>query len=253
MHVRSRSTRRWWGVGTLLLALLALLSAARCVLTMIYLGFEFRAELNPIRTPASYYVFIEGGSAPFTSAAVALAVAALAVLVGMTWAGAHVSGRPSVLFGVWSLCLVLAAMFPTDNSPDITSFSGWVHQFAGAGILLLLSFAGLAAAPRLAESPGWEPVVGIVRVLSICAGVLTAMYLVFRVVEFAPDLFAAIGIVDVGGALQRASMGFQIGVVVALAWHLMRVSWQSLRTVAPEPAHAGETPAIRLGEPPATC
>ena len=253
MQARSRSARRWWGVGTLLLAVLALLSAARCVITMIYLGFEFRAELNPIRTPASYYVFVEGGSAPFTSAAVALAVAALAVLVGMTWAGVHLSGRPTVLFGVWSLCLVLAAMFPTDNSADITSFSGWVHQFAGAGILLLLSFAGLAAAPRLAESPSWAPVVGIVRLLSIGAGVLTAMYLAFRIVQFAPAVFAVIGIVDVGGALQRASMGFQIGVVMALAWHLMLLSWQSLRAVAPEPAHAGDTAAIRLSEPPATC
>jgi hypothetical protein len=251
VRVESRPARRWWGVGTLLLAVLALLSAARCVITMIYLGFEFRVELNPIRVPASYYVFIEGGSAPFTSAAIALAVAALAVLAGMTWAGAHMSGRPTVLFGVWSLCLILAAVFPTDNGADITSFSGWVHQFAGAGILLLLSFAGLAAAPRLAETPAWEPIVGIVRVLSIGAGVLTAMYLAFRIVQLAPDAFASIGIVDVGGALQRASMAFQIGVVVALAWHLLRVSLQALRTV-PEPVHAGDAP-MRLGEPPATC
>ncbi|MGI5129264.1 DUF998 domain-containing protein [Pseudonocardia sp. CA-107938] len=241
--VTSRPARRWWGIGTLLLAVLALLSAARCVITMVYLGFAFRAEVNPIRVPASYYVFVEGGSAPFTSAAVALAVAALAVLAGMTWAGAHISGRPTVLLGVWSLCLVLAAIFPTDNSPDITSFSGWVHQFAGAGILLLLSFAGLAAAPRLAETPAWQPVVGVVRVMSVGALVLTATYLAFRVVQLAPDAFAAIGIVDVGGALQRASMAFQIGVVVALAWHLLRLSWQSLRTTAPEPAAVAEPPA----------
>ena len=229
MNEGRRPVRRWWGFGTLLLAVIALLSAARCVITMIYLGFEFSAELNPIRTPASYYVFVDGGSAPFTSAAVALAIAALATLVGLTWAGAHMSGRPTILFSVWSLCLVLAAVFPTDNSPDITSFSGWVHQFAGAGILLLLSFAGLAAAPRLAESPAWQPVVGIVRALSIGAGVLTCLYLASRVVQIAPELTASIGIVDVGGALQRACMAFQIGVVTALAWHLLRVSWLLLR------------------------
>jgi hypothetical protein len=90
-----------------------------------------------------------------------------------------------------------------------------------------------------------------VRVLSIGAGVLTAMYLAFRIVQLAPDAFAEIGVVDVGGALQRASMAFQIGVVVALAWHLLRVSWQVLRAV-PEPVHAGDAP-MRLGEPPATC
>lgn len=253
MHLGSRPARRWWGVGTLLLALLALVCAARCIITMVYLGFEFRAEVNPIRTPASYYVFHEGGSAPFTTAAVALAVGALAVLAGMTWAGADLSGRPTVLFGVWSLCLVLAAMFPTDITAEITSFSGWVHQFAGGGILLLLSFAGLAAAPRLAGSPGWEPVVGIVRLLSIGAGVLTGLYIALRIVQFAPGLFELLGISDVGGALQRASFGFQIGVVTALAWHLMRVSWQMLRAgAAPDPAHAAETP-IRLGETSATC
>ncbi|WP_073458238.1 DUF998 domain-containing protein [Pseudonocardia thermophila] len=251
MHVRTRSARRWWGVGTLLLAVLALLSAARCVITMVYLGFEFSAEVNPIRTPASYYVFVEGGSAPFTSAAVALAVAALAVLVGMTWAGAHMSGRPTVLFSVWSLCLILAAIFPTDNSPDITSFSGWVHQFAGAGILMLLSFAGLAAAAQLAENPAWQPVVPIVRVLSLGAGVLTSLYIASRVIELAPEAFAAIGVVDFGGLLQRASMAFQIGVVMALALHLMRVSWHALRAGSAEPA-APDGP-VRLGDPPATC
>jgi hypothetical protein len=94
----------------------------------------------------------------------------------MARAGVRLADRPTVLFTVWALCLVLAAVFPTDDSPNIETFAGWVHQFAGAGILALLSFAGLAAAPRLAESPPWRPVVGVVRALSVGAAVLAAAH-----------------------------------------------------------------------------
>ncbi len=243
-----RPVQRWWGIGTLLLAVLALLAAGRCAVTMVYLGFEFSAEVNPIATPASYYVYVDGGSAPFTSAAVALAVAMLAVLVGMTWAGVRMTGRPTVLFTVWSICLMLAAMFPTDDSPEIVSFGGWVHQFAGGGILALLSLAGLAAAPRLAESPAWRPVVWIVRVLSVGAALLAVVYLLSRAIEFIPGMeVEPFGITDVDGALQRMVLGFDIGVVTALAVHLARVSWLTLHegtdTWQPEP----KTPSAPLG------
>jgi hypothetical protein len=152
------------------------------------------------------------------------------------------AGRPTVLFAVWALCLVLAAVFPTDDSPQILTFAGWVHQFAGAGILALLSFAGLAAAPRLAESAAWRPVVPTVRLLSIGAAVLAAAYVVGRLDDFVPGLF---GGVDVGGVLQRIVLAFQVAVVTALAVQLVRVSWPAVRsrartaatapTVAPRP------------------
>jgi Protein of unknown function (DUF998) len=141
--------RRWWGVATMVLAVIALLAAARSAFTMVYLGVAFRDEIDPIRTPASYYFYVDGGRGLYTSAAVALAVAALAVLFGMAHAGVRMAGRPTMLFAVWAGCMLLAAIFPTDASPRIETVAGWVHQFAGAGILAMLSFAGLAAAPRL--------------------------------------------------------------------------------------------------------
>jgi Protein of unknown function (DUF998) len=221
--------RRWWGVATLALACVALLAAGRAAVTMIYLGFRFRAELDPIRTPASYYVFLDGGRAPFNTTVVALAIGVLAVLVGMAWAGVRLAGRPTVLFVVWAACLLLAAIFPTDDSPDIETFGGWVHQFAGAGILALLSFAGLAAAPRFGEQPAWQGVVGIVRVLSIGAATLATLYVLTRIAQMVPALFALIGGIDVGGMLQRLVFGFDIAVITALAIHLVRVSWVSVR------------------------
>ena len=229
---------RWWGIATLLLAVLALLAAARASIIMIYLGFAFRAELDPVTAPLSYYVLVDGGEQLFTSAAVAMAVGTLAVLVGMARSGVRMAGRPTVLFAVWALCLVLAAVFPIDDSPRILTFAGWVHQFAGAGILALLSFAGLAAAPRLAESPAWRPVVPTVRVLSIGAAVVAAAYIVGRLDDFVPGLF---GSVDVGGVLQRVVLAFQVAVVSALAVQLVRVSWSAVRSGA---AAGAATPSV---------
>lgn len=221
--------RRWWGFGTLLLAVLALIAAARCAITMVYLGFEFSNQVNPITQPASYYVFADGGAGTmYTTAAVALALGTLAVLFGMIWSGAHLAGGPMVLFSVWASCLLLAAIFPTDNSPDITSFGGWVHQFAGGGILLFLSIAGFAACRRLVESPEWRPVVPTVRILSIGAAILAGAYVASRIVQVIPESAVVFGGVDIGGILQRVAFGFDIAVVTALAVHLVRVSWLRL-------------------------
>lgn len=232
------------GLATLLLAVLALLALARSTVIMVYLGVTYFREVNPISVPLSYYAFVEGGEQLFFSAAVALAVGALAVLVGMARSGVRMAGRPTVLLAVWALCLVLAAVFPADDAPRIMTFGGWVHQFAGAGILALLSFAGLAAAARLAEKPEWKPVVSTVRTLSIAAAVLAAAYVASRLDDVVPGIF---GPVDVGGILQRMVLGFHAAVVAALAVQLVRVSWSALRqraadvpapgapTVAPHP------------------
>src|SRR5690606_9200449 len=70
------------GVATLLLAVLALLAIARSTIIMVYLGVTYFREVDPISVPLSYYAFVDGGEQLFFSAAVALAVGALAVLVG---------------------------------------------------------------------------------------------------------------------------------------------------------------------------
>jgi Protein of unknown function (DUF998) len=212
-------------VATLLLATGALLAACRAAVMMVYLSVVYRDQLNPITTPASYYVYVDGGRAPFETSSILLALGVFGLLIGMAGAGVRMAGRPTVLFGVWACCMLLAAIFPTDDSPDVETFDGWVHQFAGAGILALLSFAGLAAAPRLAESTEWRPVVGIVRLLSIGAALLALTYVATRLDQLSPVLHTF----DIGGFLQRMVFLFDIGVIAALAVHLVRVSWHSLR------------------------
>jgi len=199
---------------------------------MIYLGFAYRDQLNPITRPASYYVYVDGGRAPFETSSILLALGVFGLLIGMAGAGVRMAGRPTALFGIWACCMLLAAIFPTDDSPDIQTIDGLIHQFAGVGILVLLSFAGLAAAPRLAESPAWRPVVGIVRLLSIGAALLATAYVATRLVQLDPLLLALSGGIDIGGILQRLVFGFDIGVIAALAAHLVRVSWNALRSWA---------------------
>jgi len=217
------------GFTPLFLAVLALLALARSTVIMVYLGFTYFREVNPISVPLSYYAFVEGGEQLFFSAAVALAVGALAVLAGMAQSGVRMAGRPTMLLAVWAVCLVLAAVFPADDAPRIETFGGWVHQFAGAGILALLSFAGLAAAARLAERTEWAPVVSTVRTLSIAAAVLAAAYVASRLNDIVPGIY---GPVDVGGILQRMVLGFHVAVVAALAVQLVRVSWPAVRRSA---------------------
>jgi hypothetical protein len=234
---------RWGVIAPLVFAVIALLALARSTIIMIYLGVTHFREVNPISVPLSYYAFVEGGEQLFFSAAAALAVGTLAVLIGMARSGVRMAGRPTVLLAVWTLCLVLAAVFPADDAPQIETFGGWVHQFAGAGILALLSFAGLAAAARLAEKPEWQPVVSTVRTLSIAAAVLAGAYVASRLNDFVPGIY---GPVDVGGILQRMVLGFHVAVVAALAVQLVRVSWPAVwRRAAATPAPAAPTVAPR--------
>ncbi|OLS99316.1 hypothetical protein BJF90_39490 [Pseudonocardia sp. CNS-004] len=234
---------RWGVIAPLVFAVIALLALARSTIIMIYLGVTHFREVNPISVPLSYYAFVEGGEQLFFSAAAALAVGTLAVLIGMARSGVRMAGRPTVLLAVWTLCLVLAAVFPADDAPQIETFGGWVHQFAGAGILALLSFAGLAAAARLAEKPEWQPVVSTVRTLSIAAAVLAGAYVASRLNDLVPGIY---GPVDVGGILQRMVLGFHVAVVAALAVQLVRVSWPAVwRRAAATPAPAAPTIAPR--------
>jgi hypothetical protein len=227
------------GVATLVLALLALLAVARSTVVMIHLGIAFRDEVDPVSAPLSYYVFVDGGGQLFASAAVALALAAVALLVGVARAGVRMTGWPTVLFAIWALSLVLAALFPADESARIETVGGWVHQFAGGGVLLMFSLAGLAAAPRLAESPAWRSAVPTVRVLSVGAAAFAVAYLLSRLDDLVPGIF---GTVDVGGILQRMVLAFDVAVLGALSVHLLRVSWVAVRSGAPAPAGARMTP-----------
>lgn len=219
-----RLGERLLGRGALVLAVVALLVTVGATGTVFYLAVAFHREADVVAAPLSHYVYVKGGIQLVSSASVAFVVGALAVLVGMARTGVRMAGYPTVLFTAWSICLLLAAVFPTDPSPRVETAVGFVHQLAGAGIFALPCFVGLAAAARIAERSEWRSVVGVVRALSVSSAVLAMAYGVGRLDEVVPGMNDLYGGVEVGGILQRAKLILDGAIVAVLAVNLVRVT-----------------------------
>jgi hypothetical protein len=217
------------GLVSLLLAVTALVAAARALFLVVYMAIAFRFDVDPISQPLSMYVFVEGGGEAFDSAALTLAAAMIALLLGMIRAGVRVRGAPAAYFSLWAGCLVLATLFPTDRSPSIETLAGWVHQIAGGGILALLALGGFALLPRLSERPEWRRTVSVVKALSAWTAALAITYVVSRLNDWFPDFFSWTLGFDPGGILQRLALTVDAAVIGALAIHLIRLNWPALR------------------------
>lgn len=217
------------GLVSLLLAVIALVAAVRALFLVVYLAIAFRLDVDPISQPLSMYVFVKGGGETFDSAALTLAAAMIALLLGMIRAGVRMRGAPAAYFSLWAGCLVLATVFPTDQSPSIETVAGWVHQFAGAGILALLALGGFTLLPRLAEQPTWRRTVSVVKALSAWTASLAVVYVVSRLNDWFPEIFTWTLGFDPGGILQRLALSVDAAVIVALAIHLIRLNWPALR------------------------
>jgi hypothetical protein len=217
------------GLVSLALALVALVAAARALGLVIYLAVAFWSDVDPISQPLSMYVFVDGGGPPADSAALTLAAAMIALLLGMSRAGVRLRGKPAVYLSAWAGCLVVATFFPTDRSLAVETVTGWIHQIAGAGFLALLAMGGWALLPRLRESPAWRPTAGVVRALTAGTAGLAVAYVVSRLGDWFPDLVDVTLGFDPGGLLQRLALTADAAVIGALAIHLVRVSWPGLR------------------------
>lgn len=224
--------KRWLGKGTLVLAGIALLVAAGATGTVFYLAVAFHGQVDVIAAPLSHYVYVAGGIELVSIASVAFAVGALAVLVGMARTGVRMVGYPTVLFTGWAICLLVAAIFPTDPSPRVETLVGLVHQIAGAGIFALPCFAGLATAARLAERAEWRSLVGAVRALSVGSAALAMAYGVGRLDEVVVGMNDLYGGVEMGGILQRAKLTIDGATLAVLAVNLVRVAGHAVRTGA---------------------
>lgn len=216
------------GLVSLLLAVVALLAAARALFLVVYLAVAYRFDVDPISQPLSMYVFVEGGGEAFDSAAITLAAAMVALLFGMIRAGVRLRGAPAAYFSIWAGCLVLATIFPTDRSIAIETVAGWIHQIAGGGILALLALGGFALAPRLAEAPGWARTAPTVRALSAWTAAIAIVYVVSRLNDWFPELFGWTLGFDPGGILQRLALMVDAAVICVLAVHLIRLTWPAL-------------------------
>jgi Protein of unknown function (DUF998) len=217
------------GLVSLVLALVALVAAARALALVVYLAVAFWSDVDPISQPLSMYVFVDGGGPPADSAALTLAASMAALLVGMARAGVRLRGKPAAYLSAWAGCLVVATVFPTDQSPSIETVAGWIHQIAGAGVLALLALGGWALVPRLRESPAWRPTAGVVRALTAGTAGLAVAYVVSRLGDWFPELVDVTLGFDPGGLLQRLALTADAAVICALAVHLIRVTWPGLR------------------------
>lgn len=218
-----------FGLVSLAFALVALVAAVRALGLVIYLAVAFWSDVDPISQPLSMYVFIDGGGPPADSAALTLAGAMVALLLGMSRAGVPLGGKPAAYLSAWAGCLVVATVFPTDRSPSIETVAGWIHQVAGAGFLALLALGGWALLPRLREAPEWRPTAGVVRALTAGTAGLAVAYVVSRLGDWFPDLVDVTLGFDPGGLLQRLALTADAAVIGALAIHLVRVSWPGVR------------------------
>jgi hypothetical protein len=234
---------RWLGVFSVLaclLALVSLLGLVRSLLAMTYLNVRLAHEVNPLSRAVSYYVFTERGAGVFAVTLSVVALATVTILVGMAQLRMRIGSAAATLFGVWSVALVLCAVFPTDNAPRIESVHGWIHQLAGASLFVSLPLAGLALGRSLRAQPEWAGTGRIVRRLAVGAAALALAYLVARLPDLMPwfDFPAAADLRAVSGLIQRLLFVLELAMLLVLAIRLLRVSWVRLRqhstgTVAP--------------------
>ncbi|MFF5990160.1 DUF998 domain-containing protein [Prauserella flavalba] len=236
---------RWAGAFSVLacvLAVLALLILARSVLAMTYLNVHFAGEVDPLSRAVSYYVFVERGAETFDATLVAVATATATILVGMAQLRVRLGARAVVGFGAWCVALVLCAVFPTDNSPQIETASGWIHQFAGASLFVTLPLAGLALARALGAQPSWAGTARVLRGLALGGVVLALAYLAARL----PDLLVwwefpgALDWRAVSGLIQRGLFTLELAMLLALATRLLVVSWTAIRA----PRRTADDPVV---------
>ena len=125
-----------FGLVSLLLAVTALVAAARALFLVVYMAIAFRLDVDPISQPLSLYVFVEGGGEAFDSAALSLAAAMVALLLGMIRAGVRVRGAPAAYFSAWALverCVEHAPDHP-DHGLELGGltpedvFEGWLRH-----------------------------------------------------------------------------------------------------------------------------
>jgi hypothetical protein len=217
------------GLVSLLLAVVTLIAALRALTLVLYLAYAYRFDVDPISQPLSMYVFVQGGVETVDSAALTLAAAMVTLLLGMRRAGVPLAGRPAVYLSAWAGCLVVATVFPTDRAPFVETATGWVHQFAGGGVLGLLAMGGWALVPRLRAVPEWRATAGVVRALTAGTAGIAVAYVVSRLGDWFPDLVGVTLGFDPGGLLQRLALTADATVITALAIHLIRLTWPAMR------------------------
>ncbi|WP_223199262.1 DUF998 domain-containing protein [Solihabitans fulvus] len=150
-------------------------------LPMIYLHLASIGRLSPVSHTISDYIFLTHGGELLALSAVSLAVGSAALLRVILAVGVPRGGPVQVLFSVWCLGLLLAAVFPTDPLGSETSLPGAVHRYAGLAMFVSLPLAGFLLSVRFRESLAWSGAAIVVRRLSMVSAAVSVLFLLSHV------------------------------------------------------------------------
>lgn len=211
-------------------ALLGLSAAALAAafFAIVYLHSVSVAELSPMSTTVSDLVFVHGIGWLFTVSTALLGIASVALTVALARTRLPGGRLITVVLGLWSLGLIVAAAFPTDPiGVEHLSAVGQIHRYAGATMYVALPVAGWLVLLRSRAVASWDYSRRAVRNLSLAAAVIGVLFLL----SSAPSLFPGTPLADlleghlVHGLVERVlilclfGLLLAIGVGVARAGH----------------------------------
>lgn len=205
-------------------AALALLATS--VLVALYQTLALSAQVNPAVTVASDYVFYPHGALLLTVSIVALLLAGLALLAGLTGAATPAPRSARALSGAWGLGLILLLDFPTDPPGHPLSLHGAIHRYAGATVFTTLPAAGWILARHLHNDPRWHNHTSSLRRYSAAAAASAAILGTYQTPPPSPrPPNTVLTDPNLQGLAERIALAGQITLLLALAhalWHVTR-------------------------------
>jgi len=110
-----------------------------------------------VSTTISDLIFADGIGWLFEVSAVLLATASVALTIALARTRLPAGSLISVILGLWSLGLLVAAVFPTDAlGVETLSVAGQIHRYAGATMYVSLPVAGWLVYLRTRGVPAWS-------------------------------------------------------------------------------------------------
>ncbi|MGX7827970.1 DUF998 domain-containing protein [Actinokineospora sp. 24-640] len=110
-------------------------------------------QINPIESPLSGYVFVDGYGWMFGASVVGMAVGGVGVLIGLWGTAVPSRGLPRLALGLAAVCCLLVALFPTNKTGPLT-LSAEIHRYAAGVAFVCVPIAALLVAAHLSGSGG---------------------------------------------------------------------------------------------------
>lgn len=206
--------------------LMATAGPATALLLMLALHVFFADLISPMTGLLSDYAVTNTATETlFALGMMALAAGCVATAWSLTEPDPSRTAATRVLLIVAAAGLVLATIFPTDLSADVTSLAGEIHRWSTAVVFTALPVAGWILTRR---GP-----LGAVGVLARVSGAVLAAYLLSHPTS---PVSALIGGEAYFGLLERVVVVLEILLVIALA-NAGKVAQRAVAPVA-RPEHA---------------